>query len=80
MASLFLKFQKESDYKKAIGFFETESSFQIEDEHYEFHSLEFMVKDEEDANFTERDIDNELIGIGIEDYGFEFQERTEMPY
>ena len=73
-------FNNTEDYIRAKQWFSEESDFYASSEHDEFQTLSFEVADQDDADATERAIDQELQGSEIQSWRFELMEGvvTEM--
>jgi hypothetical protein len=68
-------FKDPEDYIRAKQWFSEESDFYASSEHDEFQTLSFEVADQDDADATERAIDQELLNHGeIESWYFELME------
>jgi hypothetical protein len=67
-------FKDPEDYIRAKQWFSEESDFYASSEHDEFQTLSFEVADQDDADATERAIDQELLNHGeIESWYFEIE-------
>lgn len=71
-AFLVLRFKQETEYRRALDFFASDySSFTINHNNDEFHSLHFEVSHQDDADNTERYMTKELIENSFESFWFE---------
>jgi hypothetical protein len=67
-------FKDPEDYIRAKQWFSEESDFYASSEHDEFQTISFEVADQDDADATERAIDQELLNHGeIESWYFEIE-------
>jgi hypothetical protein len=69
-------FNDTEDYIRAKQWFNEESEFYASSEHDEFQTLSFEVADQDDADATERAIDQELQGSEIQSWRFELMENV----
>jgi len=69
-------FNDTEDYIRAKQWFSEESDFYASSEHDEFQTLSFEVADQDDADATERAIDQELQGSEIQSWRFELMENV----
>ena len=69
-------FNNTEDYIRAKQWFSEESDFYASSEHDEFQTLSFEVADQDDADATERAIDQELQGSEIQSWRFELMENV----
>jgi len=69
-------FNDTEDYIRAKQWFNEESEFYPSSEHDEFQTLSFEVADQDDADATERAIDQELQGSEIQSWRFELMENV----
>lgn len=72
--NLIVKFKDDDEYIKASEFFQNNSEFFAEEFNDEFRSISFSCSDQDDADVTEKAIQDELDENGFSNFYFESED------